>query len=411
VETSLSCRNRTQRLALIVAATLACSAMPAGAADWEANPKLALGYLYDNNYRLTPPDAEIEVSGAVLDAQLDLRAAGPLSEFSLVPRVRLTEFPDDPEEESDDYYATLGWEHRTQVMRAQVRADYSHETVATSEQPSTDIDSGLGDTGGADAGIAAIRNRRDLVRIRPSFSYDFSPRHRLEVGATATDVSFEDKLPAFQTDYRDYGIDVGYGFVTSPRSTVTVRALAARYDVEIEGNSADAYGLELEWSTSATETMEAFLRAGAQHTIFEDNELTGEAGEEVTTWLAGAGLRRSLKLTELFFDVTHSVGPTASGFVVQRDQVRFRWTHLFTPRFSMFSGVRGTRDDAVASDTLFNARNYATADIGMEWRILQQLSLVATVDYTWQDFETEASRDSESGGARLSFVYEPRRRD
>jgi hypothetical protein len=77
----------------------------------------------------------------------------------------------------------------------------------------------------------------------------------------------------------------------------------------------------------------------------------------------------------------------------------------------MFSGVRGTHDDAVAEDTAFAARSYATADVGMEWRILQQLSLVASIDYTWQDFDTQASRDSESGGARISFVYEPRRRD
>ena len=405
----MSCRNRSQCLALAVA--LALGALPAGAADWEANPKLALGYLYDNNYRLTPPDLENEVSGGVLDAQVELRAAGPITEFSFIPRARVTRFPDDPEEESEDYYGTLNWAHRTQVMRAQVRADYSQETVATSEQPGTGIDSGLGETGGADAGIAAIRNRRDLARLRPSLSYDFSQRHRLDLSASAVDVSFDQKIPGAQTDYRDYGVNVGFGFVTSQRSAVTVSALASRYDVEIEGNSADAYGLELEWTTSATETMEAFLRAGAQQTIFEDNALTGEPGEEVTTWLAGVGIRRSVKLSELFLDATHSVGPTASGFVVQRDQVRFRWTHLFTPRVSMFTGVRGTRDDAVASNTAFRTRNYATADIGMEWRILQQLSLVVSADYTYQDFDAENIEDSDSAGGLLSFVYEPRRRD
>jgi hypothetical protein len=77
----------------------------------------------------------------------------------------------------------------------------------------------------------------------------------------------------------------------------------------------------------------------------------------------------------------------------------------------MFTGVRGTRDQAVASNTAFRDRNYATADLGMEWRILQQLSLVAAVDYTWQEFDSEAFPGSESGGATLSFVYEPRRRD
>ena len=98
----MSCRNSRPYVALAAAVTLGGSALPATAADWEVNPKLALGYLYDSNYRLTPPDTEIEVSGGVLDAQLELRAADPLTTFSLIPRVRLTEFPDDPEEDSDD---------------------------------------------------------------------------------------------------------------------------------------------------------------------------------------------------------------------------------------------------------------------------------------------------------------------
>jgi hypothetical protein len=189
-----------------------------------------------------------------------------------------------------------------------------------------------------------------------------------------------------------------------------VSAQASRYDLEVEANSADAYGLVFDWTTSATETMRAFLRAGGQFTAFNDNPVTGVPGEEVTTWLAGAGLTRTVRLTELFLDATHSVGPNSSGFVIQRDQLRFRVTHLFTPRFSLFGGVRGTRDDGLESETLFRPRNYATGDVGVEWRVWQQLSLILSVDYTWQDFEGPLPA-STSGGGTLSFVYEPRRHD
>ena len=394
------------------AVALAWGPLQAGAADWEMNPKLELGYLYDSNYRLTPPDFENEVSGGLLEAELELRATGPLTTFSLVPRIRSTYFPDDPDEESSDYFARLDWEHRTQVMRARLRADYSQESVVSSEQPSSDIDSGLGETGGEDAGIVAIRNRRDRARLRPTLSYEFSPRHRLDLGATALDVTFDREIPGAQTPYREYGVDVGFAFNYSPRSAITARALAARYDLEIESNSADAYGLEVEWSTSATETLRAFVRGGVQHTIFEDNTLTGVPGEEVTTYLAGAGVTRSVKLTELFLDATHSVGPTSSGFVVQRDLLRFRLTHLFSPRFSLFTGLRGTRDEALEGfETLFRTRHYATVDLGFEWRMLQQLSVVLGVDYTWQEFDIDGESGSESGGGTLSFVYQPRRRD
>ncbi len=153
------------------------------------------------------------------------------------------------------------------------------------------------------------------------------------------------------------------------------------------------------------------MRGGAQQTIFEDNQLTGTPGEEVTTWLAGAGLQRSVKLTELFLDAMHSVVPNSAGLVLQRDQLRFRLTHLFTPRVSMFTGVRATRDDPVASDSQRPTRNYATGDLGFEWRVLQQLSLVTSINYTWQEFETDDTSGSESASAMLSFVYEPRRRD
>ena len=407
----MSYRDGTRAGAVAAAVALAVGAAPVGAADWEMNPTLELGYLYDSNYRLTPPDLEDEVNGGVLDAQIELRASGPLTTFALIPRIRASYFPDDREDDSDDYFARMDWAYRTQVMRALVRADYSQESVINSEQPSSDIDSGLGQTGGADGGFVVFQNRRDLARLQPSLSYEFSQRHRLEVGADALDVTFERQIPGAQTDYRNYGVNAGFAFTHSPRSAVTVRALAARYDIEIEGNSADAYGLEVEWSTNATETIRAFVRGGAQQTMFEDNQLTGTPGEDVATWLAGAGLQRSVKLTEFFLDATHSVSPNSSGLVMQRDQLRFRLTHLFTPRVSMFTGVRAIRDDPIASDSLRPTRNYATGDLGFEWRVLQQLSLVTSINYTWQEFDQDGSPGSESGSAMLSFVYEPRRRD
>ena len=59
-------------------------------ADWELNPRVEAGYLFDDNYRLTAPGSEIEVQGPLLDAALEMRARQPAGEFSFTPRVRAT---------------------------------------------------------------------------------------------------------------------------------------------------------------------------------------------------------------------------------------------------------------------------------------------------------------------------------
>ncbi len=86
----------------------------ASAADWELNPRLEAGYLFDDNYRLTQPGTEIDVQGPLVDAALEMRARSPNGEFAFTPRVRGTYFPDEKELDTIDYFATLDWQHRGQ---------------------------------------------------------------------------------------------------------------------------------------------------------------------------------------------------------------------------------------------------------------------------------------------------------
>jgi outer membrane receptor protein involved in Fe transport len=112
---------------------------------------------------------------------------------------------------------------------------------------------------------------------------------------------------------------------------------------------------------------------------------------------------------ELFADASRSVGPSAAGVVVARDQLRLRWTRAMTPRFSVLAGLRGTHDDDVNDDSAFQARSYATGDVGLQWRWQEEFSLRAAYDYTWQEFD-DAAFDATSNGFTISFLYQPLQR-
>jgi len=382
------------------------AAAPLPAADWEVSPRIQAGYQYDDNYRLAPDGAEIEVSGALADVQLQLKRATPVFDFTFTPRVRATYFPDEREEDSEDYFGLLELVRRGQRVEAALRTEFADEDVVSSEQPGTDIDTGLGEPGVVEGGILVVRNRRQLISVRPSLSHELSQRHSLLYNLRYVDVEFDEQVPGLQVGYTDAEAAFGWAYAVSERSTLTSRVRGTRYELDTGQRSSDGYGVEFEWGSEATQTIRSFLRVGAQRT-----DVVRVLGDSVTetSWLAGAGLRWTAGLTQLFGDATRSVGPTSSGVIVERDQLRLRLDRAVTPRFSFFTGLRGVRDSAVDSASGFRDRKYATAEIGAQWRILQQLSLTAAVDYAWQEFR--AQDDASSSGAMITLVYEPRRRD
>jgi len=376
-----------------------------GAADWELNPSVEAGYLFDDNYRLAMPGNEVEVQGPLVDAQLEMRARTPSGgEFSFTPRVHATYFPDATDLDAVDYYGDLYWLHQGQRLRTEVRGEAAQQDVVSSEQPDAqvpgDASLGEGDTGGS--GVVLIDNRRTRFAVRPDFSYELSPRRALEFGANVVDVSYENEVPGAQVDYRYGDVTAGLVMQVSPTSSFTTRVRGAQYELDFQGDST-SYGVELEWGTRNAAETQTFVRGGAQRVDFE-------AGGSVTAWLAGGGVSMVRGRNQLFADLVRSVGPSSSGIVITRDQLRFRWTRDLTPRLSFLAGVRGTHDEDVNQDQqALRPRSYATGDIGLQWRWQEEFALRVTADYTWQKFQAAPS-DATSSGALVSILYQPLQR-
>jgi hypothetical protein len=385
-------------LATVVAAAVVVSQPAHADAAWEFNPTVEAGYMFDDNFRLSEPGGEIEVQGALLDAELEMRILQPAGEFSFTPRVRATYFPDESEVDGVDYFGALDWQRRGLRLDTRVRADFAQQDVVNSEQPDAALDSGLGEPVFGDAGRVITRNRRNRAVLRPSISYELSEKHELEVEAGYTDVSFRESVPGAQEGFDTTELAAGLRSRLTDLSTLSTRARAARYDIE-NRDVTTAYGLELQWDTRNARDTRTFLRGGAQQV-----ELA--AGGTEIAWLAGGGVSYHLGRNDLFADLSRSVGPSSAGIVVSRDQLRLRWTRDVTPRLTLLAGVRGTHDEDVDPDSTFVPRSYATGDIGLLWRWQEEFSLRVAADYTWQKFR-DAVDDATSSGATVSILYQP----
>lgn len=388
--------------ALGAAAILASS--NAESADWEFNPRIEAGYLYDDNYRLSTPGSEVDVSGPLLDAAVELRGLSQTGEFSLTPRVRATYFPDASNLDAVDYFTDLNAEHRGQRVTSRLRGEFSQLDIVSSEQPDVDTGGDLGEPDLGDSGRVLVDNRRFYGSLRPSFAFDVSQRRELRFDAGYTHVSFDEQVSDAQVDYNVADVAAGLATRLNERSNFIVRLRGARYDIDSRPEATNGYGAEVQWDRTTAAETRSYLRLGAQNVELVD-------GDSQVAWLAGAGVNFIMGRNELFLDLSRSVGPSSAGAVVSRDQLRLRWTRAFTPRLNLVAGLRGTHDDDIDDSVLstFNERTYATGDVGLEWHWQEEFSLRVAYDYTWQEFE-DAFADAKSSGALVSVTYQPLQR-
>lgn len=390
------CRKPTLMRRTLVALPVALATCSATAANWEIAPRLEAGYTYNDNYHLDFSGQEMEVSGAQADAAVTFRTVDPRTNFEITPRIHSTYFPDEQDEDSNNYYLTAGFSDVTPRRRINVPFLYSQEDVVRSEHP--DADGGdLGEPAQGDSGRFVQRNRRDFFRLAPSFAYDLSQRYRMELDAHYLQADFDNQLTGAQQDFSQFGGGAAFGFLTSPRLTLLFRALAFQYETT---TTTDAYGGEVEWNTQFSPNSRAYMRVGAQQT-------KPERGSSDTNVIAGAGGQWASQRNTLFLDFTRSVGPVSAGTVVERHQLRLRLDHDVSQRLALRAGARLSRDEQIEDGT-YPTREYAIGELGFEWRWQRQWSLIGTYNYRWQEYEDEPS-DASASSFMIGLVYEPKR--
>jgi hypothetical protein len=250
----------------------------------------------------------------------------------------------------------------------------------------------------------SIRNKRDTFRVKPDWYFDISQRNRAEAGGYFTDADFENDVtqvdPQFrQQDFTDYGVYAGWGHAWSQRSRLTFRGRVSRYETAF---NAEAYGAEAEWRSDYSQTTNVYVRLGAQQT-----DLDREGVEAETSIIAGIGGRWTLPTTNLFADLTRTVGPNSAGAVIERSELRLRMSRAIRPRFSILAGARATSDEAIGPSA-YPERDYVTCEVGFDWRLTRTWSVVGEYNYIWQEYSDDPS-DTSSNAVSLGVVYQPGR--
>jgi len=335
---------------------------------WTLEPQVSVRTEVDDNKRLVAEP--VTTLGVVTEAEAALAARTPISALVVTPRIRSARFAGDDGLDSDDQSLDLDARRQGERLGLRFAGTITRDTSRTSE---------LDDTGRVDLNV-----RRMQLLAAPSLSYALDARTTLTSAVSHREVTFQDAGGAGLVDFTDRSASAGLVRALSQRTDLTLNLDAARFEApraRVRSTTTGARaGLRHAWS----ERLDGGLELGAQRTDRDFPE-RGVARRAVDTGLQLEGrLAYELERGRVGLRLSRRVTPSASGDVLQRDEVVLNVAHRVSPRARLSAGLRRLRNrslDAARSDE----RTLVRINAGVQWSLARRWTLAGQLTYTQQE--------------------------
>lgn len=407
---SSSYRNASRlQLAVAGACALASPVLLPGslatAADTYVTPQVDLRAEYNDNFRLTPGGAGDSVNGYIADAQALFGIATPRSDTSIRPRLRLQEYPDEDELQRWEGFLDLRSRYDWQRARLDVLGRYSRQDSYNAETPTGEFDPlAPTDPTNADTGHVLVGETRDRFLFEPEYVFDLTERWEFGLEVQYEAVRYD--ADTGQTTQVDYDFLAGGGSVTwalDQRSRVGLGGYVSKYEARDDSTETEAYGVDLGYAYQWSEVI------GLEIDVFYEQDDTTDflpvPGEESTSGWGGAftGYYEG-EVSKWRASVGRNFIPTGSGGKAESDLLRIQYDRDITERLSFRGAGRYEARTSLTERGSSDDRDYARADLSLEYMLAPTWFVRGGYSYIWQDRES-ATDTADNNKIFLSAGY------
>ena len=420
---SSSYRNVIAAGAALTATLLANEAQ---ASNWEFEPRIEVGGLYNDNYRLMETgQSKVPAYGMLADVATGFSLIDQRSELDIVPRVHASFFPDDHEDQSTDGYLNILGNYKFQRGTFGGMFNYANESVLSSELLQAAFPGvNPGQVQGEATGRVTIHNRRQLEQVAPKMTYDFTPRWHLNLNGQFENASFTNNLTGnpsnrqlaqyVQLGFKDAYLNAGVQYDFTQRQDLVFSLVGARFmpdKANVAGSTqrttdTDRYGVQGQWDAKPTNTIQTYVRVGVDQ-VHANTAVAGVINK--TLVVGGAGVVWTYQISQYVVDVLRDLSPSAAGAVVEHDELRFRFLRALQPRLYAVLAARATRVRGASTSIIaVQSTDYAAGSATLMYQMTRSFRLATEYNLTWQHFQGEPH--AASNGISVSVIWEPESR-
>jgi hypothetical protein len=405
---------------------LAVCALPYVAfADWETTPDLRMEIEANDNPRLGQQPGAIRNSEvddhtstrALLDARVRLRNTGPRGELTVQPRVRVDAYADKTDEdlERQDLYLNSRGEYSWRRSTAGLTANIARESIISSELsdsqpigPDLPIDDPIEN----DTGLLVFLDEfRERFVLAPYAEFTISERSAILLEARRLDVAYTGPEFRGRTDFDDTELSLGVGRTIDDRTGATARIITSRYRADATNNETDTVGVEGSFSRELNELWSFALTTGLQRSDFTFIDETGEfVDNAATNYTVSIEFAKRTEVSAVDIGLFRLLNPNAVGFLVERNELRVRFTRQLSERLRAGFGIRAMETGALDREPY--DRRLFRADFDVEWAFTPSWSFAArygAVDQKFSGDRIDGTANMLSVGAAYRGLSRPGR--
>jgi hypothetical protein len=403
-------RTRAARVASLFA-TLTASVGVAQAAQTYIQPQVDVRAENNDNFDLVPegsPDSD--VYGFIVDAQALIGIATPRSDTSIRPRLKFQEYPDRDDLERVEAFLDMRSDYRWERSNFLFTGRYSRQDSYNADTPSGEFDP-LDPNYGQNPGSVQVLlgETRTKVDLIPKYEYELNERVTLGAQFGYEIVRYDADGTQSNTDY-DFAIVDGFArWALTPVSDVTVGAYASSYEAQDDTTETDAYGGRLGYDYRWSEMVgfEAML-------FYEQNDTTDfvpvRFEDTTSNWGGQLTAYREQEVSSWRFTLSRKYIPTGDGGKAESDQLRLQYDRDLSERLSLRGAGRYESRNSLSTTSGGGAdRDYARADLFVQWFMTETWYVRGGYSYIWVDREN-ASSSADNNQLFVSAGYRGLRR-
>lgn len=396
-----------RRLGACLVFACACIYGPRSDAQWEVIPDVRLGAEVNDNPTLNninlPGTERIDSATRMLaDAAFGFRNAQPRGELTFEPRVRSDAYVEDEAQdlESTDVFLRSSGLHRGQTVRIGYAADIANERVLGVEFLDTlPTDPIPDDTTAVITTPVGVNEKRTRFGVSPYIEIAMNSRSTLTLDGRIVDVDYSGDAVTGRTDFLERGLGGEYArTLRDERGTLGVRVFVTGYEAEVNANTTDTRGIELNYSRDVTELWSWNVSAGTQRSDYALTSGGRRLRGTDDTPIFGVGIRKTGERSSMRTELMRRVAPDALGFVAPRDELRVSWERAMTARLD--GGITLRVIDAEGPPTgEASSRTYGRLGFDVAWQLRPTWLIVAGYTHSNADSDRSLGNDSSDSNA------------
>ena len=368
----------------LVILTLALAVPSAVSADeWSVIGRVDQRFEADSNPRLMTT-GEDTTYGSITTPEIRLRGRSPLLDVSLVGRFDFAWY-DDSDLSSNDQLGRLESSYRTQTSIWGLNAEVDRDTTRTSEF--------------TDTGIFDVLARRLRYQISPSYTAIVTPRNRLRVNGSYTDVNYD---TSSLSDYTTLGGGLTWFHDYTQKTELTLGAQVYHFETQSGPDSeTDLYALLLGATHKYSERLKVSASIGPR---YQSSDTATTSANSIGVQLGASVEYLMSEQTTFTGSIDRSVTGSGSGTTPERNTLKFSATHQFLPRWQFLFGATYIKDEKEPTAGT-DGREYISLEPAVRWQVARTVDLSTSYRYRRQEYDSGSEADSNA--VFLTLTYRP----